>query len=93
MTKRKILHNTGENRFETMESGYTAYLGYQPYDGGLNLRVTFVPATVEGRGIGSELTAYVLDYCRDNGLSVIPTCPFIKYYIQHHPEYRSLVTD
>jgi hypothetical protein len=32
-----------------------------------------------------------LDAARSRGLQVTPMCPFVRAYIEHHPEYRDLV--
>jgi predicted GNAT family acetyltransferase len=45
----------------------------------------------EGRGLAGELTAAVLDQAREEGLDVLPFCPYVKSYIAKHPEYTDLV--
>jgi predicted GNAT family acetyltransferase len=45
----------------------------------------------EGRGLGGRLIAAALDDVRSRGLAVLPFCPFVKAYIQRHPEYVDLV--
>ena len=52
---------------------------------------TLVPVSLKGQGIASYLAKYVLDYARENNLNVIPQCPFIRSYIERHPEYDDLV--
>lgn len=52
---------------------------------------TMVPFSLKGQGIASYLAKYVLDYARENNLNVIPQCPFIRSYIERHPEYDDLV--
>jgi predicted GNAT family acetyltransferase len=37
------------------------------------------------------LAREALDNARWRGLSVTPLCPFIRAYIDHHPEYEDLV--
>jgi predicted GNAT family acetyltransferase len=44
----------------------------------------------EGRGIGSALAKHVLDMARDEGLKVLPICPFIADWITRHPEYEAI---
>jgi predicted GNAT family acetyltransferase len=45
----------------------------------------------EGKGIGSQLAQAALDDVRRRGLSAVPHCPFIKGWIDRHPDYRDLV--
>ena len=58
-------------------------------------RIVFIHTEVfdkwEGHGVGSALARGVLDNARANGLQVVPRCPFIKGYIDHHAEYQDLV--
>jgi uncharacterized protein len=42
-------------------------------------------------GLGSTLVRAALDDVRSNGGHVIPLCPFVRGWIQRHPEYADLV--
>ena len=54
---------------------------------------TVVDDRFEGRGVGSELARFALDDVRSDGRRrVLPRCPFIKAWIQRHPEYAPLVS-
>ena len=52
---------------------------------------TEIDPSCEGRGYGSLLARAVLDAARADGLQVAPLCPFIRDYIDRHPEYEDLV--
>ena len=43
-----------------------------------------------GGGIASQLTHRALEYAREHGYRVMPSCPFVAAYIERHPEYREL---
>jgi predicted GNAT family acetyltransferase len=45
----------------------------------------------EGMGLGSQLAKAALDDVRSRGLSVVPLCPFVKAWIERHPDYADLV--
>jgi uncharacterized protein len=46
----------------------------------------------EGKGLASRLISGALDTARDQGLAVLPFCPFVRGYIAKHPdEYLELV--
>jgi uncharacterized protein len=45
----------------------------------------------EGQGLGGRLVAAALDDVRSRGLAVLPFCPFVRGYIERHPEYLDLV--
>lgn len=54
---------------------------------------TQVDDRFEGQGIGSRLARAALDDVRSSGLGVVPTCPFIRSWIDRHPDYRDLVVE
>ncbi len=53
---------------------------------------TEIDPAFEGRGVGSDLAQQALDDVRAKGLKVVPLCPFIKDWIERHPDYQELVT-
>jgi predicted GNAT family acetyltransferase len=87
----EVVHNEEKQRFEVNLGGETALLEYERSSGVITMRHTEVPALAEGQGVGSRLVRHALEYARDEGLSVVPRCPFVKHYIEENPEYASLV--
>lgn len=87
-----IIHNPDKNRFEVTIEGLTAELVYRRTDDTITFRHTGVPEAIERRGIGSRLAQTGLEYAKQEGLTVIPSCPFIRHYINQHPEYQPLLT-
>jgi uncharacterized protein len=46
----------------------------------------------EGKGVASQLIATALDTSREQGMTVLPFCPFVRGYIEKHPDgYLDLV--
>ena len=53
---------------------------------------TEVEDRFEGQGVGSALARFALDDVRAAGTrKVLPLCPFIKGWIEKHPDYADLV--
>jgi hypothetical protein len=52
---------------------------------------TEVPAEYQGQGVAGELAKAALDWAQAKGFKVIPSCSYIKGYIEKHPEYSGLV--
>jgi uncharacterized protein len=44
-------------------------------------------------GLGSRLVQAALDDVRRQSGSVVPRCPFVRGWIERHPEYADLVAD
>ncbi|MDO4897588.1 MAG: GNAT family N-acetyltransferase [Moraxella sp.] len=87
-----ITHNPITCRFETVIDGHTAFLSYQIlHDNTLNYNHTIVPKELGGRGLGTALVKYALEYARDNNKKVVPTCSFVASYIQRHTECQLLL--
>src|SRR5512134_330069 len=82
----------GRSRYEVTVDGVPA--GFAAYRDQGDTRVfthTEVLDDYEGRGVGSELAAAALDDVRAAGRSVVPRCPFIRGWIDRHPDYADLV--
>jgi hypothetical protein len=87
-----VRENPEKRRFEAVVDGEVAgSLFYRDTEDGLVLIHTEVDEAFEGRGIGSRLVAGVLDDVRARGGEVVPICPFVKRYLERHPEYTDLV--
>jgi len=86
-----IRHEPDARRFAADVDGKTAYITYRELDRQrLELDHTYVPQERRGGGIASQLTARALEYARERGFRVVPSCPFVAAYIERHPEYRDL---
>ena len=88
-----IRQNTEANRFEALLNGEAAFVSYEIADGSINLYHTEVPPAFEGEGIGQALVRTALEFAREQGLSVIPSCPFVAAYIRRHREYQDLLRE
>lgn len=86
-----VRDNTARSRFELDADGHLAFSNYKRDDGVLTVLHTEVPKELNGRGIGSALARGLLDTARAQGLKIRPICPFVKGYIDKHPEYRDLL--
>jgi predicted GNAT family acetyltransferase len=88
-----VEHHPAERRFVADIDGALAVLEYWPIDERtLDYRRTYTPPSLRGHGIASEITARALDYALEQGLRVVPSCPFVATFIERHPQYRQLLT-
>jgi hypothetical protein len=86
MSDLKIKNDAVSNRFEVLVSGKLAFLDYRIDGHTTFLLYVEVPPAEQGRGIAGRLSRAALEYARDNGLKVVPRCPFIATYVRRHPE-------
>jgi predicted GNAT family acetyltransferase len=52
---------------------------------------TVVEPRFEGQGIGTRLARAALDDAVGHDLRITPYCPFIRAYLERHPEYAAWV--
>jgi uncharacterized protein len=57
----------------------------------LNFWHTYTPPELRGRGIADELVRQALDDVQARGYKVIPSCWFVRVYIERHDKYKGLV--
>lgn len=88
-----IAHNVGLHRFETLVEGKLARCDYRLDGETMRLVHTEVPPALEGRGIAAKLVAAALAHAREQGLSVIPACSYVRTYMRRHPETAGLLPE
>lgn len=86
-----IRHQAGTSRFEAVVGGLKAFITYRRDGERLSLDHTWVPPELEGHGLADKLTRTAFDYARAEGLKVVPVCPYVKTWVERHPEVRELV--
>ena len=93
MADAEIRHNEAERRYEAYVDGEPAgFAAYRLTPGTIVLSHTEVDDAFEGHGVGSSLARGALDDLRaDGSRRVKPLCPFIKAWIDDHPDYADLV--
>jgi predicted GNAT family acetyltransferase len=81
------------NRYEaTVDREHAGFAAYRLDGATITFTHTLVDSAFEGRGVGSALARHALDDARRRQLSVVPRCPFIRAWIDRHPNYADLVT-
>lgn len=67
-----------------MEIGEMTYIWSNDYQ--IIIDHTEVSSGYEGRGIGKDLFTKAIEFARENKISIIPVCPFVKTMFRRHPE-------
>ncbi len=87
----EVLNNEAENRFELHVGEQMAVLSYQRTPHEIALTHAETPRELQGRGLASKVVRAALEFAREQGLKVVPRCPFVAWYIGQHQEYADLV--
>ena len=89
----ELIDNTEQNRFEIHIDGHIAFEDYEFFtnsqgEKGIAYLHTEVAKELGGRGIASYLIKSILDDAAAKHLRVKPICPYVRAYIDKHPEYQ-----
>ena len=88
-----IEHDKNNTRFISTIDDNIATLDYSltSQKNILNYRRTYVPPELRDQGIGASIVKFALDYAKENNYKIIPTCSFVKKFIEDHPAYKSII--
>ena len=87
-----VEHDEAKRRFVLHLPAGDAELDYErPDPGTINLRHTEVPKEERGHGAAAELAKAAFEYARAQKLRVIPTCRFVRAWLDRHPAERDIV--
>ena len=85
----EVQHDERGHKYFALVEGQEAVLEYGPAgERTLNFWHTFVPPPLRGKGIADELVRQALEDVLARGYRVIPSCWFVRVYIDRHPRYR-----
>ena len=84
----EVRDNADEGRYELMLDGAVAgFAEYRDRDGRRIFVHTIVDPAYGGRGFGNRLAKAALDDALARGMPVVARCPFIRAWIERHPDY------
>ena len=87
-----VADNPSSNRYELHAGESLAGFAQYVRRGGRTFFVhTEIDPSFEGQGFGTALVRGALDHERAAGTLIVPLCPFVRTYIERHPEYSDLV--
>ena len=89
--EQKLKINTALNLLELEVENRTAFIEYKLSHQTLFLIHTEVPASLEGKGIGSAIVQKALQYARANNYKIVPLCVFVQAYLKRHSEWNDIV--
>lgn len=88
----ELIDNKESHRYEFRIDGHIAKIEYiKNNTGEIYLTHTEVPPVLGGKGIGTQLIEKSLNDIEQQGLHLVPLCPFVTGYIHKHPEWKRIV--
>ena len=90
----EVVDRPEQHRFEIVADGTVAgSADYQLRGADIMFTHTEIDEAYEGKGLGSVLVRHALDAARERELNVLPLCPFVRSWIERHPDYLPLVPE
>lgn len=87
----QVDHVPERQRFEgALDGQVVGFAAYQKTDALIVFTHTEVDPAMEGKGVGGAIVRHALDHAREEGLRVLPVCPFVQAWMGRHPEYAEL---
>ena len=88
----EVTDNPDKARFEIVADGELAgFVLYHLRGSEIAFTHTETDDRFRGHGLASQLVRTALDQARARHLAVLPYCPFVRSWLQEHPEYVDLV--
>ncbi len=86
----EVIHDTNNSSFFIKIDNASSYVSYSLNDRIMELYTTYTPPQLRGKGLAEKVVKAALDYAKENNFVVIPTCSYVRVFIERHPEYKSL---
>ena len=88
----RILHDPTTHRFVVHAREGNGELHYAVREPGvMDFYHVEVDEQVRNRGMGSAIVGAAFEWAREHGQKVVPSCPYVRYWLQGHPEGRDVL--
>jgi predicted GNAT family acetyltransferase len=88
----RVVLNPDGKRYELWSGDrLDGFAAFRELPGKIEIYHTVILPELEENGLGGQLVAAALDDARAQGLTVLPTCSFVAWYLDEHPEYADLL--
>ncbi|HJX27342.1 MAG TPA: GNAT family N-acetyltransferase [Thermoanaerobaculia bacterium] len=92
ITKIEIQHDEAARKYYAVVDGQESVCEYgEVGEKTLNFWHTYVPPALRGRGIAEQLVHQALEDARDRGFKVVPSCWYVRLYIDRHPQLKDVL--
>lgn len=82
----RVEHDAAGSRFVARVDGAESVAAYERSGDTLRMTHTEVPPAQRGRGIAAALVREAISHARREGLVVEPVCPYVRDYMDRHPD-------
>jgi hypothetical protein len=88
----EVVNDKSGSRLVLEIEGDEVYLLYDEKEDLLDLYSTYTPPNLRGKGLAAKVVKAALEYAKEKKLKVIPSCWYVRKFIEENPEYQNLVS-
>ncbi len=89
----KVINDKTGSRFVLNVDGKEVYALYAEDKDSLDLYSTYTPSELRGQGLAEKVVLAAFEYAKEKKLKVIPSCWYVRKFLEKHSEYQSMVID
>lgn len=83
----RVVDNAELQRYELyVGDDLAGQIAYSRRNGAVTLIHTEIDPSFKGQGLGDAIVAAALADLDDRGIHMIPVCPFVRSYLERHPQ-------
>lgn len=85
----EVINDKQGSRFVMDVDGNEVYLLYTEDKDTIDLYSTFTPLQLRRQGLAEKVVRFALDYAKEKNLKVIPSCWYVKKFLERHTEFNN----
>ena len=87
----EIINDTQDSRFVLDVNGQEVYVLYTEDKETLDLYSTYTPPQLRGQGFAEKVVLTAFEFAKEKNLKVIPSCWYVRKFLEKHSEYESII--
>jgi len=85
----EVINDIQGSRFVLDVNGNEVYVLYAEDKETIDLYSTYTPPKLRGQGLAEKVVLAAFEYAKEKNLKVIPSCWYVRKFIEKHKDYES----
>lgn len=90
---KEVVNDKSGSRFVLTVDGNEIYALYAEDKESLDIYSTYTPPQLRGQGLAEKVVLAAFEYAKEKKIKVIPSCWYVRTFLDKHSEYQSMVID
>lgn len=87
----EVLNDNQGSRFVMNVDDNEVYVLYAEDNSTIDLYSTYTPPQLRGQGLAEKVVRAAFEYAKEKNLKVIPSCWYVKKFLEKHSEFNGIV--